>query len=162
MEESAYLKDRHDLVDIVKKIPFLNSYDEKYLVNILNFSKLRKYNAGEVIAKENEFDSWFYIILSGEVMVIKHGTEIARLDSQGGTFGEMAVIEGTPRSASIVAIKDTNCLAIDGAFLGRLAPEDRPKFEAVYYRILSEELAHRLRATSEELSLLKKKLGKED
>jgi CRP-like cAMP-binding protein len=162
MEESAYLKGRSDLIGIVKKIPFLHSYEEKYLTNILNLSKVRKYKAGEVIAKEGEFDSWFYLILSGEVKVVKRETEIARLDSEGGTFGEMAVLEGMSRSASVIAIKDTSCLAIDGAFLDRLAPEDRPDFESVYYRLISEELAYRLRKTSEELSLLKKDSGKEN
>jgi len=161
MEESAYLKGRRDLIDIIKKIPFLQSYEEKYLLNILNLSKIRKYDMGEVIAKEGEFDSWFYIILSGEVQIMKNSREIARLDFRGGTFGELAVIDGKQRSASVIATMDTSCLAIDGSFLDRLSYHDKPQFEAVYYRLISEELAHRLRKTSEELSLIKQDL-KED
>jgi len=155
MQESSYLKGRDDIMASLKKIPFLKSYEDRFLRNILELSKLRRYDVNEPITREGEYDCWLYVILKGQVRIIKDEEEIARLDAQGGTFGELAVIDGEPRSASVYALTDTTCLAIDGSFVDRLEPKEKVEFEAVYYRLLSEILAHRLRFTSAELSRLK-------
>ncbi|HQG32499.1 MAG TPA: cyclic nucleotide-binding domain-containing protein [Deltaproteobacteria bacterium] len=159
MRESPYLKNRDDLIGTLRKIPFLSSYEIKFLRKILELSKLRIYGADEIITRQGEYDTWLYVILSGEVRVVKDEEEIARLDAQGGTFGELAMIDGEARSASVYAVSEnTTCLAIDGALLDRLDPWERTDFEAVYYRLLAEILAHRLRITSSELSRVKQNL----
>lgn len=158
MLESQYLAGRDDLLETVKKIPFLRSYSDKFLRKILELSKMRRYRAGEVITREGEYDSWLYVILAGEVNVVKNDEEIARLDAGGGTFGELSVIDGEPRSAATFAVGETTCLAIDGSFIDRLESQERQEFEAVYFRLLSEILAHRLRQTSAELSRLKQEM----
>lgn len=159
MQETPYLKGRDDLLARLKKIPFLESYEEDLLKNILQLSKLRRYTPDEVITHQGDYDCWLYIILQGEVRVVRNEEEIARLDAQGGTFGELAVIDGEARSASVCAVTDTTCLAIDGSFIDRLEPQEKIEFEAIYYRFLSIMLAKRLRATTEELSRLKQKIG---
>jgi len=158
MLESQYLTGRDDLLDTMKKIPFLRSYEDRFLRKILELSKMRRYRAGEVITREGEYDSWLYVIMAGGVKVVKNDEEIARLDAHGGTFGELAVIDGEPRSASTFAVTETTCLAIDGSIIDRLEPGERQEFEAVYFRLLSEILAHRLRQTSHELSRLKQEM----
>ncbi|HON63175.1 MAG: cyclic nucleotide-binding domain-containing protein [Desulfomonilia bacterium] len=158
MLESQYLTGRDDLLDTIKKIPFLRSYEDKFLRKILELSKLRRYGPGEVITREGEYDCWLYVILAGEVKVVKGDEEIARLDARGGTFGELAVIDGKARSASIFSLSETTCLAIDGSIIDRLEARERQEFEAVYFRLLSEILAHRLRQTSSELSRLKQEM----
>lgn len=155
MKETAYFTGRTDLLDVLKKISFLKPYEEKYLIDILDLSKLRKYSAGEIITREGEYDCRLYVILSGGVRVTKHDKEIATLDVDGGTFGELSVIDGKARSASVYAVSDTTCLAIDMSFIDRMSPDDRKSFDAIYYRALSEILANRLRTTSNELSQVK-------
>ncbi len=158
MQETPYLKGRDDLIDSLKKIPFLESYEDNLLKNILQLSKIRRYTPNEVITHQGDYDCWLYVILKGEVRIVRNEKEIARLDAQGGTFGELAVIDGEARSASVYAVTDTACLAIDGSFMDRLEKQEKIEFEAVYYRLLSVILANRLRTTSEELSHLKQKI----
>jgi CRP-like cAMP-binding protein len=159
MQESPYLKGRDDLFEMLRKIPFLQSYADRFLRRILELSKLRRYQQGEIITRQGEFDMWLYVILSGEVRVVHNEEEIARLDARGGTFGELAIIDGEARSASVFAAEpNTTCLAIDSSFIDRLEPHDRMEFEAVYYRLLAEILAHRLRTTSSELARLKQNM----
>jgi len=158
MEQTDYFKGRKDLVGILKKIPFLKPYEEKYLIDILNLSKLRTYLPGELITTEGEYDCWLYVILSGEVRVTKHDKQIAMLDSAGGTFGELSVIDGQARSATVHAVQKTTCLAIDMSFMDRMDGEDRRDFDAIYYRAISEILAQRLRQTSNELTHVKDEL----
>jgi CRP/FNR family transcriptional regulator, cyclic AMP receptor protein len=158
MQETPYLKGRDDLIDSLKKIPFFESYEDKFLKKILQLSKIRKYSPNEVITRQGDYDCWLYVILNGKVKVIRNEEEIARLDAQGVTFGELAIIDGEARSASVFAVTDTTCLAIDGSFLDRLDQQEKVEFEAVYYKLLSVILANRLRTTSDELSNLKWKM----
>ena len=158
MQESSYLKGRDDLIENLKKVPFLQSYEERFLKNILELSKLRRYSPDEVIAREGEYDCWLYVLLKGMIRISKNEEEIARLDTLGDTFGELAVIDGEARSATVYAATETTCLAIDGSFLDRMEQEERIEFEAVYYRLIAEILAHRLRTTSRELSRLKQEV----
>lgn len=158
MQESSYLKGCQDLIAKLKSIPFLRSYEDKFIGNILELSKLRKYEPGEFITREGEYDCWLYLILHGEIKVMKNDEEIARLSTPGDTFGELAVIDGEARSATVCAVTQISCLAIDSSFLDRINPAEKKEFEAVYYRLISEILAHRLRITSTELSHLKQEM----
>jgi CRP-like cAMP-binding protein len=159
MLESSFLAGREDLLGTLKKLPFLRSYEDRFMLKILELSKVRRYSSGEIITRQGEYDSMIYVIISGEVSVVRNDEEIARLDARGGTFGELAGIDGEPRSASTFAAKETTCLAIDPSIIDRLENGERQEFEAVYFRLLSEILAHRLRQTSEELSRLKQAMA---
>ena len=159
MQETQYLTGRDDLIDTLKKVPFLEPHEDKFLKQILQLSKIRMYSPNEVITHQGDYYCWLYVILKGEVKIIRNEEEIARLDAQMGTFGELAVIDGEARSASVYAVTDTTCLAIDGSFLDRLEQQEKIEFEAVYYRLLTVILANRLRTTSEELSHLKQEMA---
>ncbi|MBI5186225.1 MAG: cyclic nucleotide-binding domain-containing protein [Nitrospinae bacterium] len=159
MQESPYLKERGDMVNKFKKIPFFKAVHENFIKRILSLSKIRTYDPGETIAREGELDSWVYVIIDGEVRVVKHGKEIARMDyNKSGTFGELAAIDGEARSASVIAVTRTVCLATDATFLSGVTPQERDAFFSVFYRLLAEVLASRLRSTDEELIRLKDEL----
>ena len=121
MQESSYLKGHHDLIEQIKGIPFLKSYEDKFLRNILELSKLRKYETDEIITREGEYDCWLYVILKGEVKIFKNEEEIARLSTLGDTFGELATAQArlsdakTPaprRGAATFAATDAEMLAL--------------------------------------------------
>ncbi|HUT42694.1 MAG TPA: cyclic nucleotide-binding domain-containing protein, partial [Desulfobacterales bacterium] len=107
---------------------------------------------------EGDYDRWIYVIISGAVKVIKSDNEIARLENCGDTFGELSVIDGEARSASVFADTETVCLAIDGSFLDRVSPENQNAIFSIFYRLLAEILSERLRNTSNELVQVKEKL----
>ena len=137
MEETEYLSDRLDLLEQFKEIPFLSSFDESYLKVMLELSKLRTYRPDEVITSEGEYDSRMYIIITGRARVMKQDEHITTLRTQGDTFGELAIIDGESRSATVTAEEETTCLAIDASFIDRLSPENRDTFNAVFYKMLS-------------------------
>ncbi len=152
MKESSYLEGREHLVEKFKTIPFIRSFDPAYIREILKLSRMRKYDPGEIIIPEGTFDSWVYVVISGEVQVIKQGNQICKLDEVGTVFGEMAVIDGEARCASVQATKETLCLAFDASLMERLEPQDRNTFYLIFYRLVAEVLANRLRSTNEELT----------
>ncbi|HUT42696.1 MAG TPA: cyclic nucleotide-binding domain-containing protein [Desulfobacterales bacterium] len=158
MEESSYLKNREHLITKFHKIPFLQSINKEYLSEILDLSKIRRYEPDELITKEGDYDRWIYVIISGAVKVIKSDNEIARFENCGDTFGEMEVINGEARSASVFADTETVCLAIDGSFLDRVSPENQNAIFSIFYRLLAEILSERLRTTNNELVQVKEEL----
>ena len=155
MRESDYLTDHYQFLQKLRQIPTLEAFSEDDLKRFLELSKVRKYQAGEVILTEGFFDNWIYFLVSGQVKIIKHGETLGMLRQAGDIFGEMGVIDGAPRSASVYAVDDTVCLATDASYIDRLSTNDRVAFCYVLYRIFCEILVHRLRLANEELIKVK-------
>jgi len=69
-------------------------------------------DAGEVIMREGEPGDRYFAIADGEVVVSKAGREVARL-KRGDGFGEIALIEEVPRTATVVAVTATQLYALE-------------------------------------------------
>ncbi len=158
MKESEYLEDRTDLVKKLQDFPFFRNINPGHLLDMLKLSKLRSYDEGEVITPEGVYDSWIYVLVYGEVRVSKGNSELARFNESGDTFGELAIIDGEARSATVSATIKTKCLAIDASFLDRLPVEEQSAFYSIFYRMLAEILSKRLRETGQELAQCKEQL----
>ena len=113
MIESDYLKDNINFIQKLKQMPTLDAFSEKDLKGLLQLSKIRKYQLGELIIEEGLYDSWIYFLVIGKVKVVKHEEDLSVLRRTGDVFGEMGIIDGSPRSASVYAIDETACLATD-------------------------------------------------
>jgi len=92
--------------------PLLSSIDRKTIRRLAEQGKHRHYAAGETIVREGAPASALYIILNGKVHF-----EIAKGDGSpvafagpGDFFGELALIEEHPRSATAIADEDTDCI----------------------------------------------------
>lgn len=145
------LKSNIELVQQLKSLPTLQFFGKEDLKKILHFSKVKKYKPGEFIIEEGATDKCVYILISGKVKVTKLGEDIDVLQRTGDIFGEMCIIDGGPRSASVAAVDEVICLATDVSFINDLAADDQIAFCAIFYQIVAEVLARRLRETSEEL-----------
>lgn len=159
MQESPYLEGNGFLMEKLQHLPFLGTVSEKYIKDILRFSKIRKFDDGEVITEEKSYDNWVYILFSGAVRIEKNGKEIARFAEIGSTFGELAAIDGKARSASVEAIGPTVCLAIDTSFMNETAePLEQALFVSVLYKLFAEVIAQRLRSANDELARVRLEL----
>ena len=158
MIESEYLKGNLKYIEKLKKIPSLEDFSEKDLQGILEMSKLRQYEPGEVILKEGGFDSWIFFLMSGKIKVVKNDETLSILTCAGDVFGEMGIIDASPRFASVYAISKTVCLATDASYIDRLSGNDKYVFSSILYRVFSQILANRLRVTSEELIKAKEEI----
>ncbi|MFA4915098.1 MAG: cyclic nucleotide-binding domain-containing protein [Syntrophales bacterium] len=150
MDEKT-LKENIEITEHLKNLPVLKFFDKEKLDEVLRFSKIQKFNPGDIIIEEGKNDKLVYFLISGTVKVLKHGEEIDSLKGIGDIFGEMCIVDGGPRSASICAADDVVCLVMDVSFRDSLVSDDQIAFCAIFYQVVAEVLAGRLRETSEEL-----------
>jgi CRP-like cAMP-binding protein len=101
-----------DVESALAATPLLASIDRKTIKRLAEQGKHRHYAAGETIVREGAPASALYIILNGKVHF-----EIAKGDGApvafagpGDFFGELALIEEHPRSATAIADEDTDCI----------------------------------------------------
>ena len=160
MLESEYLKNNEEILQKLKKIPTLIPFDQKNLKGLLKLSKIRQFEPEEIIIEEGSFDNWIYFLVSGKVQVLKQGKVISVLDRTGDIFGEMGVIDGAARSATVQAVDPAVCLATDASYIDRLSGKDRIAFCYILFRVFSEILADRLRITSNELVQTKQEIAR--
>ncbi len=151
MQESRYLKVNADNIQKLMSVPVLKEFDTKDISELLRRSKIRKYEAKELIIKEGDSDSFLYFLLSGKVRIAKEGKELATLKRSGDIFGEIGVLGHADRSASVYAESDTVCLTTDADQINKISGKDQVAFCYLLYRVFAEALAERLRITSEEL-----------
>jgi CRP-like cAMP-binding protein len=163
MIESKYLKENLENIQKLMTIPALKNFETRSLGKLLRLSKVRQYEDGERIIQEGALDPWLYFLLSGKIRISKENLDIGTIDRQGEIFGEMRIIDSLSRSASVYAIGQTICLAVDTSAKDRLSSEDsideRLDFLLLLYRIFAEYMSIRLRLTNDELIKAKKRVA---
>ena len=114
--------------------------DRRQAEQIARLLKLRPFAKGEIVIMEGSGGAAFFLIDSGEAAVSSKGVHVATL-GPGDYFGEIALIDGGPRSATVTAATDLVCY-------GLTFWEFRPLIErngAIAWKLL-QVLAKRLRA----------------
>jgi len=148
---SDYLKDTDELIARMRSIPVLKPFSDRDLKGLLKLSRVIRYDPGDRIIEEGQYDNRIYFLLRGAVGVRKMDEQIGTLRRTGDLFGEMGIIDGSPRSASVVALEDTACLVVDISYMDRLEGYEKTAFSAVLYRLFSEILCGRLRGMDERI-----------
>ncbi len=105
------LRRRSDKADVLKKVPLFSGLSQRYLDLIAAEADEVKEEADTVLTKQDGLGLEFLLILEGGARVERDGTVIARL-GPGDFFGEMSLIDGMPRSATVIADSPTVLLVI--------------------------------------------------
>jgi MFS superfamily sulfate permease-like transporter len=139
----------------LEEIDFFKNVPDAELQELRRVLKLREFESGEPICREGDPGDRMWLLVKGSVSVrlsVGDHRVSRRITSltRGTVFGEMALIEGAPRSASIVADEDVACYELSGADFAVLL-RDKPSIAATVMRNTARELARRLRRTSEDL-----------
>jgi hypothetical protein len=129
-----------DPVAALQRVQLFADLDRRQAEQIARLLKLRTFSKGEIVIMEGSGGAAFFLIDCGEATVSSKGAELATL-GPGDYFGEIALIDGGPRSATVTAATDLVCY-------GLTFWEFRPLVErnsAIAWKLL-QALAKRLRA----------------
>ena len=158
MQETNYLKENKKALDLLKRIKKFQAFSDDDLESFLEIGKLKSYEAGETIIKKGTRDHWVYFLISGQVKIVKGEKIFAILEHSGDLFGEMGVIDGEPRSASVWALDKTMLLGLDCTDFDKNRKESASVFLYTIFRLFAESLAERLRITNDEVIMLQAEL----
>lgn len=114
----------------------------------------RQYADGEVVCRQGEPGNCMYLVQSGKVEVVREeaGVETVLGRLRGGDiFGEMAIIDRRPRSATVRAAGEARILTLDKRAFLRQVSED----PSLAFRIL-KQLSLRIRALSADVARLER------
>jgi CRP-like cAMP-binding protein len=126
--------DPDDTARALARVPLFRGCSDEDMREIATVAHLLKFDDGAVIVPEGEEGQGFYLLMSGEARVVQGGREINHIE-MGDFFGEIALLEGTPRTASVVADGPVVCLGIlRGDFRPLLVRHPR-----IALRIIEEE-----------------------
>ncbi len=139
---------------ILKKIYLFQYLDDNELEHILNIASAKIYKEEAVVFNEGEKGDAFYVVLKGSVristVVPGVGEEALAVLKKGNYFGEMALIDNAPRSASAVANEDTVLLKITDANFRNLLVKDRKLAYKLLWGLV-KTFSKRLRETDNKL-----------
>jgi serine/threonine protein kinase len=131
----------------VRELRFFNEFADNEVSEVIDAAEWKQYSAMDSIVDEGTLEHSFFIIVSGDVAVVKAAKQISTL-TKGDCFGEMSYVSKTQRSASIVAVGDVELLRVDAALMEQASTGTQLRFNQIFLRTLIE----RLTTTSEELA----------
>lgn len=119
---SAALTTAEDAAALMGKVEIFAALGEEGRQSLVASSHETLFAAGETIVRQGQPGASMFVIHSGEVRVVIEpgGHEVARL-GPGSFFGEMSLLTGDPRSANVVAVKDTLAIEISADSFRRIA-----------------------------------------
>ncbi|MBC8391304.1 MAG: Crp/Fnr family transcriptional regulator [Deltaproteobacteria bacterium] len=105
-----------DRRELLRKIPLFSPLSDEIPSNLYSTVRLQKIKQGQVIFRKGDEGTALYILRSGTIKIVlpsRLGAEIIiSIFSDGDFFGEMALLDGEPRSADAVAIKPSELLVL--------------------------------------------------
>jgi serine/threonine protein phosphatase PrpC/CRP-like cAMP-binding protein len=132
----------------VAALPLFHSLDYRQLVAVLAIAASRQVPGGTILVSEGTQSSELYVIVGGRVAVERGGRRLCELGA-GTHFGDMALVEDAPRSATVVALEPMELLVIGREQMIGLMRVD-PILATKMLWTLVQSLSARLRVTSAE------------
>ena len=103
--------------EALRHVWLFSELTEDQLESISNFTFEKAFEPGELIVEEGQTGNGLYIIVSGNVEVLKgdlaESPQVLAKRGAGDVFGEMALLGEWPRTASVRALDAVQCLGID-------------------------------------------------
>jgi len=131
--------DARDWTSVLAEIPLFQGLSNRDLRRVATVATVRRYHEQTEIIRAGEPGDALYVVLDGSVSVHRRGLRRSELGI-GSVFGEMSLLDGGPRSATVFAAEPVTCLRIARPRFAKLL-----RSEPGIAIALLEELTTRLR-----------------
>jgi len=143
------------IVETLDRVELFSPLSEEERRQVAQGAQVHRYAAGEDVVRQGEEGDSFFIITSGTVEVSKTDSSgrkgvLAQLES-GAFFGEMSLLTGEKRTATVTALKDVDVIVIHKACMAEILETNPSMAEK-----LSQQLERRLADTAEKMAALEK------
>jgi len=111
------------LTAVLGAVPLFEGLTKKQLRKVTDLADVGRFMAGATLVKQGDIGDSFYVVLTGQAKVLVSGRTVNRL-LPGEHFGEISLLDGKPRTASVVAETEMTLVIITQKdFLGLLAKD---------------------------------------
>ncbi|MCB0834364.1 MAG: cyclic nucleotide-binding domain-containing protein [Bacteroidetes bacterium] len=140
--------------EILKQVPFFRSLGRDSIDFITEKLKFKQFKDKATICKVGDPGDKMWIVLSGKVAVLAANQEVLANIGAGNYFGEMALLTGEPRSATVVAAEDTETFILDKDDFDVIL-EKYPSISIAMSKIMSQRLRETNAVVSEKAKEMK-------
>jgi len=117
----------HRTANTLKRVKVFDKLSDEKMETLGGMMEFKDFEAGQVIEKEGEYNAGLYIVVWGDInaMTKKAGEEkltLLSVLSEGSVMGEMALLTGAPRSATLIAVTSCLCLYLSADKFRRFLP----------------------------------------
>jgi len=128
--------------DTLRKLEFFRQFTDVELWEVMRIASWRRHPRDTVLIRENDIGSSFFILIAGEVRVVKQ-ERLLNVLTAGECFGEMAYLgkQKFQRSASVVALSDIAVIEIRAETLSKASDLCRHHFHGAFLELLVDRLA---------------------
>ncbi|MGC8595315.1 MAG: cyclic nucleotide-binding domain-containing protein [Candidatus Kryptoniota bacterium] len=148
-------EDNVKVPEVLKKVPVFSELNAREISKLASIVHLRSYNAGETVFLQGDPGLGMYVIEKGQVsirMITDSGDEKElSILTDGDFFGELSLLDESPRSASAVAVVQSKIIGFFRPDLFELLNRS-PRIGIKVLLKLSETIGTRLRLTNNELT----------
>jgi len=141
-------------IDFLSTVPFFDTLSRRQKLKIFTLIHIRSYKEGEIVFRQDDPGVGLYIIREGQVEVYKEKINMIRKKiaslNKGDFFGDISLLNESPRSATIVASQKTVLYGLFKPDLLNLMDSDPKLGQRLVYR-LAQIVAERLRLINGEL-----------
>jgi CRP/FNR family cyclic AMP-dependent transcriptional regulator len=130
----------------LREAPLFSEMSDKDLARVRTIAKVVTHQAGQHVVEEDKRAMGFHLILEGDAEALVAGMPVAQLGA-GSYFGEMALLDGKPRSATVKATSTLKTLVIPSWDFNHML-DQHPEM----MRGLLVELCRRLRKIESQLN----------
>ena len=99
------------VIDHLRKVPLFHGLPASSLETVADRASETTFDDGETVTREGEPGETFYIVTEGRLQVSQRGTAVREL-GRGDFFGEISLVDGRPRTATVTAVGTVQALVI--------------------------------------------------
>ncbi len=139
----------------LRTVPIFGGLEDAELERLWSYTEVQRHDAGETILRQGDLAKEMFVLLDGEVEIYtgdedERARTLGRL-KRGDCFGEMAIIDIQPRSASVRAVTPVSLMVIGFDDLIRVYQFNMQTYTIIVLNI-AREISRRLRRANERLA----------
>jgi CRP-like cAMP-binding protein len=127
-----------DWVGVLEQVPLFENLSKRHVRRVAELAAVRRFDAASPIIRAGEAGDAFYVILDGTAQAHPRSGRPVKLRA-GDFFGEMALLDGAPRSANVQAVTEVLTMRVGRTAFAKLIKQE-PQITAALLATLAERV----------------------